>query len=118
LARKRVRQLDQNSPGASRLSRPTARRLKTRVAIAAVAWWVVRSQIAPLQQLRDHILGNDDDAAQATIPLHSHKDEVSGLAQTFEHLIRQRLAAEAKTLLTEAELRAATDSSLDAFCIF
>lgn len=86
--------------------------------VGPLAWWITRRQIAPLQQLRDRIQVIRDDPVQAAVPVHYRKDEIGDLAQAFDRLMRERLFAEAKVQSTEAELRAATDSSLDAFFIF
>ena len=82
-----------------------------------LTWWFARRQIAPLQVLRNRILATHDDPVQAVVPLHYRKDEIGDLAQIFDRLMRERLLAKAKIHLSEAELRAATDSSLDAFFI-
>ena len=82
-----------------------------------LAWWMTRRQIAALQVLRDRILAAHGDTVQVVAPLRYRQDEIGDLNQAFDRLLNERLLAEAKIHLGEAELRAATDSSLDAFFI-
>lgn len=88
------------------------------ILIGPLAWWIARRQLAPLQNLRNRIQTIRDDPLQAGRPVEYSKDEFGDLARAFDRLMRERSSAEANYRSTEAELRAATDSSLDAFFIF
>ena len=81
-----------------------------------LAWWITRRQVAPLQVLRDRILASHD-TVQVVAPLHHRKDEIGDLDRAFDRLLDEGRLAKAEIHLSEAELRAATDSSLDAFFI-
>ncbi|HSY29661.1 MAG TPA: PAS domain-containing protein [Burkholderiaceae bacterium] len=86
--------------------------------VGALAWWITRSQILPLQELRERIQRVQADPTQLTAPVSYRKDEIGALELSFDRLVRERLHAEAQFRKMEAELHASIDCSLDAFIIF
>ena len=86
--------------------------------VGPLAWFFVRHQLAPLEQLRERIAAMRDQPTLALVPQHYADDEIGVLAQHFDHLMRDRLFAEARYQTSAEELRAATNSGLDAFFIF
>ena len=96
--------------------------LLTALAIIAVfgpvAWLFVRRQLQPLQQLQSRVLAIAEQPTLALVPQPYRDDEIGALALSFNNLMRERLFAEARYQTGAEELRAATNSGLDAFFIF
>ena len=89
------------------------------VAVAApLAWLFIRRQFKPLQQLHARILAIRAQPTQALAPQRYADDEMGDLAKNFDDLMRDRLYAEARYQSGAEELRAATNTGLDAFFIF
>ena len=87
-------------------------------AIGPVAWFFVRHQLEPLQQLQSRVVAIAGQPTLALMPERFRDDEIGALAVSFDHLMRERLFAEARYQTGAEELRAATNSGLDAFFIF
>ena len=86
--------------------------------VGPLAWFFVRHQLAPLEQLRERISAMRDQPTLALAPQRYADDEIGALAQHFDNLMRDRLFAEARYQTSAEELRAATNSGLDVFFIF
>ena len=86
--------------------------------LGPLAWFFVRRQLAPLEELRARIAAMRDQPTLALMPQRYADDEIGALAQHFDNLMRDRLFAEARYQSGAEELRAATNSGLDAFFIF
>ena len=86
--------------------------------IGPVAWLFVRHQLQPLQQLQSRVLAIAQQPTLALVPQPYRNDEIGALALSFNNLMRERLFAEARYQTGAEELRAATNSGLDAFFIF
>lgn len=86
--------------------------------IGPLAWLFIRHQLMPLQKLHQRILAIREQPTLALIPQQYAGDEIGDLALNFDDLMRERLFAEARYQTGAEELRAATNSGLDAFFIF
>ncbi|MBC7416104.1 MAG: PAS domain S-box protein, partial [Herminiimonas sp.] len=86
--------------------------------IGPVAWLFVRHQLEPLQELQSRVLAIARQPTLALMPQVFRDDEIGALAMSFNDLMRERLFAEARYQTGAEELRAATNSGLDAFFIF
>lgn len=85
--------------------------------IGPVAWLYLRHQLQPLQQLQSRVLAIAQQPTLALVPQPYRDDEIGALALSFNNLMRERLFAEARYQTGAEELRAATNSGLDAFFI-
>ena len=83
-----------------------------------LAWIFIGRQLAPLQQLQARIVAIRSQPTLALAPRQYADDEIGALSQDFDALMRERLYAEARYQTGAEELRAATNSGLDAFFIF
>ncbi len=88
------------------------------VVTGPVAWLFVRHQLQPLQQLQSRVIAIAQQPTLALVPQPYRNDEIGSLALSFNNLMRERLFAEARYQTGAEELRAATNSGLDAFFIF
>jgi diguanylate cyclase (GGDEF)-like protein/PAS domain S-box-containing protein len=83
-----------------------------------LTWIFIGRQLAPLQQLQARIVALRNTPTLALVPQQYADDEIGGLSQDFDALMRDRLYAEARYQTGAEELRAATNAGLDAFFIF
>ena len=86
--------------------------------LGPLAWLFIRFQLRPLQKLQARIQAIRDQPTLALAPQQYANDEIGGLSMNFDNLMRERLFAEARYQTHAEELRAATNSGLDAFFIF
>ena len=86
--------------------------------LGPLVWFFIRHQLASLEQLHRRISAMRDQPTLALMPQHYGDDEIGAFAQHFDNLMRDRLVAEARFQSGAEELRAATNSGLDAFFIF
>ena len=83
-----------------------------------LAWLLVSRQLQPLQTLHARILAVRQEPTLALVPRRYSRDEIGEMADNFDSLMRDRLFVEARYQSGAEELRAATNSGLDAFFIF
>lgn len=75
------------------------------ILVGPLAWWIARRQIAPLQQLHAHIQDVRQNPGTALTNTLHRGDEIGRLARAFDNLMSERLAAEAKSEASAAEMR-------------
>ena len=83
-----------------------------------LAWLFVRYHLQPLQRLQQRLVALREQPTLALVPQRYADNEIGLLAQNFDSLMRDRLYAEARYQTRAEELRAATNTGLDAFFIF
>lgn len=86
--------------------------------IGPLAWLFLRQQLKPLDALQQRIRAIRNRPTLAMEPQSYSTDEIGVLARDFDELMRDRLFAEVRYQTGAEELRAATNSGLDAFFIF
>ncbi|MFT5532751.1 MAG: diguanylate cyclase (GGDEF)-like protein/PAS domain S-box-containing protein [Burkholderiaceae bacterium] len=82
-----------------------------------LVWWAIDRQLRPLDQLASRIGAVRHRPSLVMLPAVYAATEFGRLAQSFDELMRDRLIAESRYQRSAEELRAATDSKLDAFFI-
>ncbi len=80
-------------------------------------WWAIDRQLRPLDQLANRIDAVRRRPSLVMLPAVYSATEFGRLAQSFDELMRERLLADSRYQRSAEELRAATDSKLDAFFI-
>lgn len=83
----------------------------------ALAWWITRRQLIPLDRLAQRFDAVRMNPALVAVPQSYAGDELGRLANSFDELMRERLFAETRYQSSAEELRAATNSILDAFYV-
>ena len=82
-----------------------------------LVWWVIDRQLRPLDQLASRINTVRQRPSLVMLPAVYAATEFGRLAQSFDELMRERLLADSRYQRSAEELRAATDSKLDAFFV-
>ncbi|NDP60953.1 MAG: diguanylate cyclase, partial [Oxalobacteraceae bacterium] len=82
-----------------------------------LAWWAIDRQLRPLDQLASRIDAVRQRPSLVMLPAVYAATEFGRLAQSFDELMRERLLADSRYQRSAEELRAATDSKLDAFFV-
>ena len=84
---------------------------------APLAWWLAGRQLRPLDQLSARFDAVRKDPTLVAIAQPYANDQLGRMAQSFDRLMRDRLFAETRYQSSAEELRAATNSFLDAFYV-
>ena len=85
--------------------------------VGPLVWWAIDRQLRPLDQLANRIEAVRQRPSLVMLPAVYAETEFGRLAQSFDELMRERLLADSRYQRSAEELRAATDSKLDAFFI-
>ncbi|MEB0134504.1 EAL domain-containing protein [Actimicrobium sp. CCC2.4] len=85
--------------------------------VGPLAWWAIDRQLRPLDQLAGRIDAVRQRPSLVMLPVVYAATEFGRLAQSFDELMRERLLADSRYQRSAEELRAATDSKLDAFFV-
>lgn len=75
-----------------------------------LTFMTVRSQLAPLSRLREHMQVSRANSAYTPLEEESGQDEVGDLSNTFDTLMRERRAAQQRVQSSERFLRDVTDN--------
>ncbi|MFT5588351.1 MAG: diguanylate cyclase (GGDEF)-like protein/PAS domain S-box-containing protein [Bradyrhizobium sp.] len=86
--------------------------------VGPLVWWVIDRQLRPLDQLARRIDAVRQRPSLVMLPAVYAATEFGQLGRAFDELMRERLLADSRYQRGAEELRAATDSKLDAFFIF
>jgi diguanylate cyclase (GGDEF)-like protein/PAS domain S-box-containing protein len=82
-----------------------------------LAWWVTRLQVRALDRLARRIDAVRRQPSLVAVAVTYPDNEIGRLTASFDELMRERLFAETRYQSNAEELRAATDSTLDAFFV-